>query len=97
MRLSDEICSPEAGIQYHSLKRIAISQSAASVLVARCYAAETRRSHVRPTTGLCGAGVGPTKGLSKKVHCRSLSPTHIDYNQPLVGGLSANPDPVRQS
>ena len=94
MRLSEWYCIPASGKQILSLKRIAIPQSAASVLVARCYAAETRRSHVRPTTGLCGAGVGPTKVLSKKVHCGSLSSIHIHYNQALVGGLSDTFDPA---
>ena len=41
MRLSDEIYSPGAGVQYTSLKRIANPRSAASVLVARCQAAGT--------------------------------------------------------
>ena len=40
-------------------------------------------------------GVGPTKVLREKVHCRSLSSIHILYNQPLVGGLSANLDPAK--
>ena len=42
------------------------------------------------------SGYGHRKVLSKKVHCRSLTSIHIDYNQALVGGISMNPDPTRQ-
>ena len=38
--------------------------------------------------------MGPTKVLREKVHCRSLSSIHIDYNQPLVSGLSMNATPL---
>ena len=45
---------------------------------------------------LCGSGAaaGPKKFLREKVHYRSLSSIHIDYNQPLVGGLSINATPL---
>ena len=39
MRSSDDICSPDAGVHYHSLERIVNPRSAASTLVARCHAA----------------------------------------------------------
>ena len=39
MRFSDEICSPDAGVQYHSLERITNPRPTASALVARCHAA----------------------------------------------------------
>ena len=45
---------------------------------------------------LSGLGVGPTKVLREKVHCRSLRSIHIDYNQPLVGGPSVHPTPATQ-
>jgi len=48
------------------------------------------------TTGLCAFGVLRTKVLREKVHCRSLSSIHMDYNQPLVGGLSVHSTPARQ-
>ena len=57
------------------------------------------------TDGLGGRGlvqcdfvglVWVPKVLSGKVSCRSLSSTHILYNQPSVGGLSVHPDPARQ-
>ena len=48
------------------------------------------------TVRLCRVGVGPTKVLREKVPCRSLSSTHIDYKQAIVGGLSDNLDPARQ-
>ena len=53
-----------------------------------------------PSSGLvcnfvdCGSGVGPTKVLREKVHCRSLSSIHILYNQALVGSLSMNATPL---
>ena len=47
------------------------------------------------TTGLCAFGVLRTKVLREKVHCRSLSSIHMDYNQPLVGGPSVHPTPAR--
>eukprot|EP00966_Prymnesium_polylepis_P228393 5286156-Prymnesium_polylepis.1 len=36
------------------------------------------------------------KVLREKVHCRSSSSIHIDYNQPLAGGLSVHSTPARQ-
>ena len=39
--------------------------------------------------------MGPTKGLSIKVQSMSLSSTHIDCNQPLVGVIRMNPDHAR--
>eukprot|EP00966_Prymnesium_polylepis_P122455 2830779-Prymnesium_polylepis.1 len=36
------------------------------------------------------------KVLREKVHCRSSSSINIDYNQPLVGGLSVRSTPARQ-
>ena len=65
------------------------------VLPSRTIAAEPR-SDARATTGLCAFGVRRTKVLREKVHCRSLSSIHIDYNQPLVGGPSVHPTPAMQ-
>ena len=45
----------------------------------------------------CGVSVGPMKSLSEKVPCRSLSSIHIDYNQPIVGGLSVHSTPATLS
>eukprot|EP00966_Prymnesium_polylepis_P018314 421899-Prymnesium_polylepis.1 len=36
------------------------------------------------------------KVLRKKVHSRSSSSIHLDYNQPLAGGLSVHSTPARQ-
>eukprot|EP00966_Prymnesium_polylepis_P042624 990387-Prymnesium_polylepis.1 len=36
------------------------------------------------------------KVLRETVHIRSSSSIHIDYNQPLVGGLSVRSTPARQ-
>ena len=64
------------------------------VLPSRTIAAEPR-GDARATTGLCAFGVRRTKVLREKVHCRSLSSIHMDYNQPLVGGPSVHPTPAR--
>ena len=66
------------------------------VLHSRTIAAELR-GDVRATPALCEVGVRLMKVLREKVYCRSSRSIHIDYNQPLVGGLSVNPDPARQS
>ena len=67
------------------------------VLHSRTIAEELRGDvHVRATTGLCEVGVRRMKVLREKVHCRSSSSIHIDYNQPLVGGLSVHSTPARQ-
>ena len=65
------------------------------VLPSRTIAAEPR-GDARATTGLCAFGVRRTKVLREKVHCRSLSSIHMDYNQPLVGGPSVHPTPATQ-
>ena len=65
------------------------------VLPSRTIAAEPR-GDARATTGLCAFGVLRTKVLREKVHCRSLSSIHMDYNQPLVGGPSVHPTPATQ-
>ena len=65
------------------------------VLPSRTIAAEPR-GDARATTGLCAFGVRRTKVLREKVHCRSLSSIHMDYNQPLVGGPSVHPTPAMQ-
>ena len=49
--------------------------------------ADELRGHVPPTTSVRGAGVGPTKVLSEKPLCRSLSSIHILYNQAIVGEM----------
>jgi hypothetical protein len=49
--LVDKIYSPGAGVQYTSLKRIAIPRSAASVLVARCQAAGISPRSAAATNG----------------------------------------------
>ena len=64
------------------------------VLPSRTIATEPR-GDARATTGLCAFGVLRTKVLREKVHCRSLSSIHMDYNQPLVGGPSVHPTPAR--
>eukprot|EP00966_Prymnesium_polylepis_P298823 6905233-Prymnesium_polylepis.1 len=67
---AEDIYSPDAGVQYHSLERITNPRSTASALVARCHAAgPSPRSAVATypaygfTTECCGAGVGPMKVL----------------------------------
>ena len=45
------------------------------------------RGHVPPATSVRGAGVSPTKGLSEKPLCRSLSSIHVLYNQAIVGEM----------
>ena len=66
------------------------------MLHSRTIAAELR-GDVRPTTGLCEVGVRRMKVLREKAQCRSSSSIHIDYNQPLVGGLSVHSTPARKN
>ena len=92
-------CSPSHEKYIFSVKRLLVPRCAASTSVARCslagaIAAEPR-GDARATTGLCAFGVLRTKVLREKVHCRSLSSIHMDYNQPLVGGPSVHPTPAR--
>ena len=65
------------------------------VLHSRTIAAELC-GDVRATTALCEVGVRVLSVLRENVHCRSSSSIHIDYNQPLVGGLSVHSTPARQ-
>ena len=65
------------------------------VLLSRTIAAELDGG-VRATTGLCEVGLRRMKVLREKVRCRSSSSIHIDYNQPLLGGLSVHYTPARQ-
>jgi hypothetical protein len=67
------------------------------VLHSRTIAAELC-GDVRATTALCEVGVRLMKVLREKVQCRSSSSIaiHIDYSQPLVGGLSVHSTPARQ-
>ena len=65
------------------------------VLHSRTIAAELR-GDVRATPALCEVGVRLMKVLRERVHCRSSSSTRVDYNQPLVGGLSVHSTPARQ-
>eukprot|EP00966_Prymnesium_polylepis_P149526 3454628-Prymnesium_polylepis.1 len=51
---------------------------------------------MRATTALCEVDVRLMKVLKEKVQCRSSRSIHIDYNDPLVGGLSVHSTPARQ-
>ena len=65
------------------------------VLRSRTIAAELR-GDVRATSALCEVGVRLMKVLRERAYCRSSSFIHMDYNQPLVGGLSVHSTPARQ-
>ena len=55
--------------------------------------ARPKRTSPRPRNALRSFGyvTDTTKGLSKKAHCRSLSPTHVLYNHAPSGGVRPSP------